>query len=367
MTIELRHAWLQKHPTPRSARGDFHWYPEDGDAKARTALAARAGEGGAALWRIEPGRVTWALSFAEVAPADGRSYVGLAVTTASGDAPASVLLAAITPLPPAPWRDQPTSVTVEVAPLEACAPAPAPVAVEVARSLAQGLWRGGAATVPDAAEPSLPRMLATLETWLPDDVRARPRSGALVTDGSAPSAGPLFHYLGRAWALPPEIAAHDPQLGRRAWSAAIGLATRAGLSPEAIFDELEALSRSWNTAPELAALLEATGTVRADELAACDARAPAPLAAAADAGRLWSRVVHYWGRGFLAGDELDRRLGELLARRIVADHLFHLDAPDQPALPLRYLRRLRREALVPRAAMAQLEARVAEVAPEVFV
>ena len=377
MRIELRHAWLQKHPSPRSARGDFHWYPEEGDAKARAALAARAGEGGEVLWRIEPGRVTWALSFAEVAPADGRSYVGLAMTTASAeapepsDAPVAALLAAITPLRPAPWRDEATSATVDVAAPAPYTPAPGPVAVEVARSLAQGLWRGGAAAVPDVAEPSLPRLLATLATWLPDAVREKPRSGALVTDGSAPSAGPLFHYLGRAWALPAAIAARDPGMGRRAWSAAMGLATRAGLSPDAIFAELEALSRSWNTAPELAALLASTGTVRADELAACDARAPAPTSAAPetvpwDAGRLWSRVVHYWGRGLLAGDGLDRRLGALLARRIVADHLFHLDAPEQPALPLRYLRRLRRESLVPRAAMDQLEARVAEEAPEVF-
>lgn len=369
MRVEVRHSWLQKHPTPRSARGDFHWYPEEGDAAARTALAARAGEGGEVHWRIEPGRVTWALSFAEVAPADGRSYVGLAVTTASADsrdAPASALLAAIAPLAPAPWRDQPTVATVDVVVPPKHAAATATIAIETARSLAQGLWRGGAASVPDPADRTLPRLFATLETWLPDAIREKPRSGTLVGDGSAPSAGPLFHYLGRAWALPAEIAARDPGMGRRAWSAAMGLAARAQLSPEAIFDELEALSRSWNTAPELAALLASTGTVRADELAACDARAPAPLTAAGDAGRLWSRVVHYWGRGLLAGDGLDRRLGALLARRIVADHLFHLDAPEQAALPLRYLRRLRRESLVPRAAMDQLEARVAEEAPEVL-
>ncbi len=106
MRVVLRHAWLQKHPSPRSARGDFHWYPEDGDAAERAALAARAGQGGDVLWKIEPGRVTWAASFAEVAPADGRSYVGLAVTTAEGDAPASALLGAITPLRAAPWSEQ---------------------------------------------------------------------------------------------------------------------------------------------------------------------------------------------------------------------------------------------------------------------
>lgn len=366
MRVTLQHSWLQKHPSPRSARGDFHWYPEEGDAAERAALAARAGQGGEVVWKIEPGRVTWALSFAEVAPADGRSYVGLAVTTATGDAAASALLAAITPLAPAPWSDQPTSVAVDVPAPPPHAPALVPVAIETARSLAQGLWRGGPAGVPDCADRTLPPLLATLETWLPDEVRARPRSGTLVTESDAPSAGPLFHYLGRAWSLPAEIAARDPAMGRRAWSAAMGLAARAGLSPEAIFDELATLSRSWNTAMELESLLASTGTVSADERTACDARAPAPLISASDAGRLWSRVIHYWGRGLLAGDDLDRRLGALLARRIVADHLFYLDAPEQPALPLRYLRRLRREAILTRDARLRLEARVAEEAPEVL-
>lgn len=364
--VSVQHAWLQKHPTPRSARGDFHWYPEEGDAAARTALAAKAGEGGEVLWRIEPGRVTWALSFAEVAPADGRSYVGLAVTTVTGDAPASALLTAVAPLAPEPWCDQPTGAIVDVVAPQPFTAASGPVAIETARSLAQGLWRGGPAAVPDRADRALPRLLATLETWLPDAVRDKPRAGTLVAEGDAPSAGPLFHYLARAWSLPAEIAARDPGMGRRAWSAAMGLAERAGRSPEAIFDELDALSRSWNTALELEALLASTGTVRAEERAACDARAPAPLINAADAGRLWSRVVHYWGRGFLTGAGIERRLGALLARRIVADHLFYLDAPAQPTLPLRYLRRLRREALLTRAARGTLEAMVAEEVPEVL-
>ena len=371
MHVRLRHAWLQKHATPRSSRGDFHWYPEHGDDELRASLAARAGDGGEVLWRVEPGRVVWARSFAEVAPADRRSYVGLAVTVAEGDADLAVLLSAIPPLPAAPWRDQATEDSAHVAavPTYAAAPgAPGAITPETARALAQGLWRGGPAAVPDPADVELPAMLASLETWLPEGVRGKPRIGSLIraADGGGTSAGPLHHYLGLAWALPAPIAARDPGLGRRAWCAAMGLAARAQLTPEAIFAELEALSRSWNTAPELATLLARTGTVRADELAACDGRAPAPLAAAADAGRLWSRVVHYWGRGLLTGDGLDRRLGALLARRVVADHLFHLDAPDQAALPMRYLRRLRRESLVSRAAMDQLAAHVAAAAPEVM-
>ena len=106
--------------------------------------------------------------------------------------------------------------------------------------------------------------------------------------------------------------------------------------------------------------------MRADEQRACDRRAPAPLAAARDAGWLWARVVHYWGRGLLTGDDLDRRLGRLLARRVVADHLFHLDAPEQRALPMRYVHRARRESLVTRAHADRLLAHVAAEVPEVF-
>ncbi len=385
MHVRLRHAWLQKHATPRSSRGDFHWYPEEGDGELRAALAARAGDGGEALWRIEPGRVVWALSFAEVAPADRRSYVGLAVVTAEpadgGHGDAATLLSAIAPLPAAPWHEHArpagteasgvTERVVDVPVPAAYAPAPAAagaIAPEIARGLAQGLWKGGPAAVPDPAAAAWPALLGSLETWLPEAVRGTKRIGSLVRagEGASTSAGPLHHYLGLAWALPPAIAARDPRLGRRAWQAAMGLAARNQVSAEAIFDELEALSRAWNAAADLAGLLQRTGTVRAEEIEACDRRAPAPLCQAADAGRLWSRVVHYWGRGLLAGDDLERRLGAMLARRVVADHLFHLDAPEQPALPTRYLRRLRREALVPRAAMDRLAARVADEAPEVL-
>ena len=97
-----------------------------------------------------------------------------------------------------------------------------------------------------------------------------------------------------------------------------------------------------------------------------DRRAPAPLSAARDAGWLWARVVHYWGRGFLTGAGVEDRLARLLARRVVADHLFHLDAPEQRTLPMRYVNRLRRESLVPRGHVDQLLARVAAEVPEVL-
>jgi hypothetical protein len=368
MRVQLRHEWLQKHPSPRAARGDFHWYPGQVDADLRAALAEGARAGGQALWRLEPGRVTWAVSFAATAPADGRRYVGLAVTIAESDeASIAELLAAIAVLPAAPWRDQATDDLVEVAPL----PPHTTTVMPAAAQAAQALWRGGVMAAPEPASAAWPARLAALETWLPADVRASARTGSIIgastgAGDDAPAPGPMFHYLGAACALPAAIASRDPDFGRRAWRLAAALAARQGAPLEAFFDELAALAGAWDSAADLDAYLARAGVVRPDERAACDRRAPAPLADAPDAGRLWSRVVHYWGRGLLAGDGLDERLASVLARRVVADHLFHLDAPDQPSLPDRYLRRLRWESLLPRPRARALEARVAVQIPEVM-
>ncbi|HVV84089.1 MAG TPA: hypothetical protein VHE35_13530, partial [Kofleriaceae bacterium] len=105
MAITLRHEWLQKEATPGTPEGDFRWYPAAVDAALRAAMTGRAGDGGLALWRIEPGRVAWAVSFTSVPASDRRRYVGLALTVAEGDAPTSALLAAIDVLPAEPWRE----------------------------------------------------------------------------------------------------------------------------------------------------------------------------------------------------------------------------------------------------------------------
>ena len=369
MAITLRHEWLQKEATPGASEGDFRWYPAAVDHDLRAAMTGHADDGGLALWRIEPGRVAWAVSFTSVPASDRRRYVGLALTVAEGDAPASALLAAIDVLPGEPWRERTLMREVPVPRLARYTPAPRAIDAITATAAARALWAGGTATIATPTARALPGLLATLATWLPDDDAPRPRQGELVppteraTD-TAPS--PLQHYLGLAWALPAAIAANDPALGRRAWCAACGLAARAALSPDAMFEELAALARAWTTTEELAELLDRSGTVRTDEQQACDRRAPAPLRSARDAGWLWARVVHYWGRGFLDGDAIDQRLARLLARRVVADHLFHLDAPEQRALPMRYVHRLRRESVLTRAHADRLFAHVAAEVPEVF-
>lgn len=369
MAITLRHEWLQKEATPGTPGGDFRWYPGQVDTDLRATMTGRADDGGVALWRIEPGRVAWAVSFASVAADDRRRYVGLALTVAEGDASTSALLAAIDVLPAATWREHPLAREVAPPALPRFTPAPRTLDAATAGALARALWAGGAATVDAPTDRGLPGLLASLATWLPDDVDQRPRQGELVPPAdrpTGPAPSPLHHYLGLAWALPAAIAERDPGLGQRAWCAACGLAARAEITPAELFDELAALARAWTTTDELAELLARSGTVRTDEQRACDRRAPAPLAEARDAGWLWARVVNYWGRGLLVGDQLDRRLARLLARRVVADHLFHLDAPEQPALPMRYVHRLRRESLVARADADRLMAQVAAEVPEVF-
>jgi hypothetical protein len=368
VTIALRHEWLQKEATPGSPGGDFQWYPGEVDADLRAAMAGRADAGGQAVWQIEPDRVAWAVSYSAVAAVDRRRYIGLALTVVEGDAPTSALLAAIDVLPAAPWRERPIARAVPIAIAPPFAPAPRPVEPATAAAAAHALWSGGAHPIAAPTDPALPGLLSTLATWLPLEVDARPRHGVFVPATQAVTAAPspMHHYLGQAWALPAAIAARDAGLGRRAWCAALGLAARAGVAPEQIFDELAALARAWNTADDLAAFLDSSGTVTLDEQRACDRRAPAPLGAAEDAGRLWARAVHYWGRGFLRGDRVEQRLARLLARRVVADHLFHLDAPEQRALPMRYVRRLQRESLLERARVDRILAQVATEVPEVM-
>jgi hypothetical protein len=370
MAIRLRHEWLQKHPTPQHGRGDFHWYPGEVGADERAGLAEAVRASGEAHWHVAPGRVSWAVSFTATAPADQRRYVGVVLTVAEptdGEADTAALLAAIDVPPAAPWQGQESSRVVETPALPGLASAPDVVPPAIAGRMARALWRGGALAAPDPTHGSWPRRLATLETWLPSEIRTRARRGVVVAPGDDDEApAPLFHYLGAAWALAPAIARRDTDYGRRVWRLAQAVAARDGLALDGFVDELAALARAWNTAAELDAYLAQRGVVRADERAACDRRAPAPLAAAPDAGHLWSRAVHYWGRGLLAGDGVGERLAALTARRVVADHLFHLDAPGQAALPARYLRRLRWETLLPAPRRRELEAHLARHIPEVM-
>lgn len=108
MTIEIRYAWLQKHPSPAAARGEFHWYPAEGDRELRASFVERSRgvDAPAVLWQLAPGRVSWARVFAATAPTDGRRYVGLVLATAEeAGASAAELLEALEVPEAGPWTE----------------------------------------------------------------------------------------------------------------------------------------------------------------------------------------------------------------------------------------------------------------------
>jgi hypothetical protein len=163
----LRHAWLQKHPSPSASGGEFHWHPPDRDRELRASCVERLRgiEPPAVLWTLAPGRVAWAQLFAATAPVDRRSYVGVVLTVAEGDVPAR-LLASLAAPEPAPWREAAPEATAAAAP-----------ELDLA-SVARALISGGQILVSDPASPRLAAQLAAMERWMPAIVTDRAREGA---------------------------------------------------------------------------------------------------------------------------------------------------------------------------------------------
>jgi hypothetical protein len=344
MRARVRHEWLQKHATPSSASGDFHWHPAivDGDLRAEIAERAR----GCAAWaRLAPGRVVWATGFDEIAPADGRRYPGLVVTvieSIDAIASAAALLAAVPAIAARPWASEREAASGDDLVVEVVEPPPlASGAAFVSRwsadeaGAAAGALRTAEPMACAAIDEATPRALATLDTWIDDDLRACVRDVAIVR-GAAAAAAALDHYAGRAWCAVDAVGA------RRVWRSALALATREGVAAEALFDDLAALAAAWDRAGDLDAWLVRAGVIGGAERDAAAARGLALVGD--DAGWLWNRIVHAWGRGCFA-PAVTERLAGTLARRILADHLIAL---ERDAQPLRYWRRLRWEALLPR-------------------
>ena len=97
-----RHAWLQKHPSPLTSGGEFHWYPDVpqvGDRELRAGFVERVRgiEPPAVLWQLERGRVAWGQVFSATAPLDGRRYVGLVLSVVEGHRSTGDLLAMLEP------------------------------------------------------------------------------------------------------------------------------------------------------------------------------------------------------------------------------------------------------------------------------
>jgi hypothetical protein len=384
--VAFRYAWMQKHPTPTHGGGDYHWHPDGVPVEIRSALtdlASRTGGQDAALWIASPTCAVWARTFSAVAPSDPRRYAGIAATIARpAGAGASEWAEALPgvfermPLapaaPPADARE-----TVGAAPafttVDRDARAELFADADQRKSATRALLFGGQASAANPRDPRLPVLIGQMLSWLSPDVRAPSLSGAFVADPAAAAradsdtAANLRHYLGRVWFCPDAVARRDPAFAATAWRLVLELAAARAVSLASLFDELTRAAGAWDTTDNLSRYLIDAGVVSALDVVACDRRAPRPLCdpGVPDAGWLWNRLLNYWGRGFFneADAALGARLGGLLALRVTADHLFHLDAPDQPELPRRYLRRLDYESLLTTARVATVRAQLQRLLP----
>jgi hypothetical protein len=294
--IVQRHAWLQKHPSPLAARGEFHWYPERGDRELRASFVERVRgvEPPAVLWQLERGRVAWGQVFAATAPLDGRRYIGLVLSAIEGDLPVAELLARLAPPPPAPWTD---GVAIET-------PGRSPAVQELAAGraargdvagVARALLSGGVANVDDPADAALPVWVASIERVLPE--ADAPRCGVWLAGAADGARDRVAELAAAAWREPGSRAA-------TAWTLLCELAIARGESIDRVGSALEAIAAG--------AVL--TADERA-ELAGCDRVVD---------------VLHAWGRGRLdrspAAATLASRLADLVALRVLVQLAADRDA-----------------------------------------
>jgi len=284
-----RHAWLQKHPSPLTSGGEFHWYPEGaraGDRELRAGFVERVRgiEPPAVLWQLERGRVAWGQVFSATAPLDGRRYVGLVLSVVEGDGPASDLLAMLAPPPAAPWSE---AYATESHGRELAVQDLAAVRREAwgdAAGVARALLSGGPARVDDPERARLPAWVASIERILPD--ATRPRCGVWSTAGASAARDRVAELAATAWREPASRQA-------RAWTLLCELAAARGESLDQVGAALEAIDAGAALTPEERAL------------------APGGVV----------DVLHAWGRGRLdrspAADTLASRLADLVALRVL--------------------------------------------------
>ncbi len=330
---ENRHAWLQKHPTPLTSAGEFHWYPEaarPGDRELRAGLVERVRgiEPPAVLWQLERGRVAWGQVFAATAPLDGRRYVGMALSVVEGDRPACDLLAALAPPPAAPWSDGLAMASRGHEPaVQELAAVRRETRGDVA-GVARALMSGGPARIDDPERPGLPAWIASIERLLPEP-GGKPRcgvwcAGASGAGGATAAPGARDHVAELAAAAWREPASRQA----RAWTLLCELAAARGESIDTVGAALDAVDPG--------------AALTAEE------RALAPGGVV--------EVLHAWGRGRLdrspAAGTLAARLADLVALRV----LTRLAAGDEPGTAIAEARWY---ALVPAARRTQLLAAVA--------
>lgn len=287
-----RHAWLQKHPSPLTSGGEFHWFPEgraadDRELRAGFVERVRGIEPPAVLWQIERGRVAWGQVFSATAPIDGRRYVGLVLSVVEGHRATGDLLAMLEPPPAAPWQ---VGLATETRGRELAVQELAAVRREPCGDVAgvvRALISGGTARVDDPDSARLPAWIASIERILPDP-------------GSKPRCG--------VWSPATAAAAHDrvAELAAAAW--------RAPASRQA---------RAWTLLCELAAARGESLDQVGAALAAIDVGAALTAEERALVGPCQVvDVLHAWGRGRLdrspAVDSLAARLADLVALRVLA-------------------------------------------------
>ena len=254
----IRHAWLQKHPTPSASDGEFHWHPADGDRELRAGIVERARgvEPPAVIWELAPGRVCWAQAFAATAPRDHRRYTGLVLTIVerAGTSPAELLgeLA----LPSAtPWTADARATSVEArdpfspARLAALARTLISDDAEASEVLVSGLF------------DALPAAVATLEAIMPVDIHARVRRGVWRIGAEETSRAP-----DRVAMLAAKACVAPGLRPAQAWRLLCELAAATGLSVDDVVAELAMLDGA-----DFALTLHDWGRGRLDRTAPSDA------------------------------------------------------------------------------------------------
>jgi hypothetical protein len=307
---EVRHAWLQKHPTPRAAGGEFHWYAEGAARDDEAALRGRVVEqvqgltAPAVWWELSPDRVIWAAVFSAISPTDARPYRGVALTIAGGDGGLRARLAEMPLAPPEPW----SAASAASAARAARSHEPSTLPSSEASELARALLSGGAASVEDPHDPRWPARLAELVHLLPAPLLQRTwrgqlseatttlgRRGERSGERSGERRDGVAELLAAAW-----ISRGEPERRTRAtWQLLVELAAqeqaRAGLA----FDERwldETLARSEQAAARARSPEALWQWLDESERAGWSLHHAAPPAS-------WPRLLHGWGRGWL--DEPD--------------------------------------------------------------
>lgn len=388
--VSIQSVWMQKHPTPAHAGGEYHWYPDTVDREIVDRIASLElglRERPLSVCAFAPDHVLWLRSFTAVAPNEQRTYTGLSGVIARGRERAdwsmlvSQVLASL-PLPDnQPWApttgETPGHIVVTPAqrgPLPPDAWGDGRPTPDSAFEIARALWLGGCIRWPNALSTAQPALIGRLVAWLPTQARVRTRQLLLSSERipsrslqSMPGLDNILHYLARSWVAPLEYGTALTGLACHAWRLVDEYLQTTGLEIEALFEELGRITSQWTDADALRTYILDTCQLQASDIKRMTRRAPAPVFGVEDkASHQFTRLLHYWGRGFLNESDLPTHLARILALRTIVDHLLYLESPEQIGDPRRYLNRLQYEAVLTSEHAADMRARVSGLIPGAF-